>query len=88
MGIVTCLTFHESEFDFTKATTDDVYFAFVLTVPFRFRLKSPYQIHFENQGKEYDIWIRNNPIDVTEPDKIIASLIQRGVEEWRVISDN
>ena len=37
MGLNTRTTLCNSEFDFTKATEDDVYFAYVIKLPFRLR---------------------------------------------------
>jgi hypothetical protein len=67
MRIVNSTTLYDATLDFAKARAEDVYFAFVIRLPFRFRVKSPYHSHFESRGTAYDIWIRNKPMDVTDP---------------------
>lgn len=89
MGIVHSITLHDNNFDFTKATTEDVYFVFIITVPFRFRVSSPYHCHFENRGHAYDIWIRNKPMEKTEVGMRLQSLIRQGgkVEDlWSTVA--
>jgi len=78
MGIVNCTTLYDNNFEFKKASVEDVYFAFIVRLPFRFRVSSPYHLRFENQGQEYDIWIRNKPMEVTEPGMRLHSLIRQG----------
>ena len=89
MGIVNSTTLYADNLDFTKAKSEDVFFAFIIRLPFRFRVKNSYHIHFENQGNEYDIWIRNKPMEVTEPGMRLHSLIRQGgnVEDlWSTVA--
>lgn len=89
MGIVNSTTLYADNIDFTKARAEDVYFAFIIRLPFRFRVKSHYHIHFENHGNEYDIWIRNKSMEVMEPGMLLHSLIRQGgnVEDlWSTVA--
>jgi len=83
-------TLCNNDFDFTQATYDDVYFAFLVKLPFRFRVGSPFHCHFEAQGDNYDIWIRNKPIEAaTEPGMTLPALIRQGgkVEDlWSTVA--
>src|SRR5437773_32845 len=87
MGIWNSTTLYDNNFDLTTATTEGVYFGFIVKMPFRFRVSSPYHCHFEHQGHEYDLWIRNKPMEMTEP--VIEPLIRQGgkVEDlWSTIA--
>ncbi len=66
MGIVNTTMLYDENFDFKNVTADDVVFGFVVRMPFRFRVSSPYHCHFENRGAWYDIWINNKPIPPSE----------------------
>lgn len=78
MGIVNTTMLYDGNFDFKKVTADDVVFAFVVRMPFRFRVSSPYHCHFENRGARYDIWIKNKPIPPAESGIPLHGLIQAG----------
>jgi hypothetical protein len=89
MGIVNTTTVYDNNFDFAKASTEDVYFAFIINVPFRFRVSSPFHSHFQSQGNEYDLWIINKPMEVTEPGMRLHSLVRQGgkVEDfWSTVA--
>ena len=78
MGIVNTTMLYDGNFDFMKVTADDVVFGFVVRMPFRFRVSSPYHCHFENRGADYDIWIKNTPIPPTESGIPLHGLIRAG----------
>ena len=78
MGIVNATTLYDGNFDFTKATATDVQFAFIITMPFRFRVGNPYRCRFENRGAHYDIWIKNNPLPTSEAGIPLHGLMRAG----------
>jgi hypothetical protein len=77
-------TIYDDTFDLATTSSKDVHFAFVVGLPFRIRVKSPYHLRFENQGNEYDIWIRNKPIEWEQRGDRRPSMIQpsRNVEDY------
>jgi hypothetical protein len=66
------------DFDFATATDGDVYFAFIVKLPFRLRVADLYHCHLESQHGEYDLWVRNVQIGTTEPLLRLHTLIQQG----------
>ncbi len=78
MGIVNTTTLYDGNFDFKKATAENLLYGFIVRMPFRFRVASPYHCRFENQGAQYDIWIRNKPIPASESGFPLHGLIRSG----------
>lgn len=78
MSIVNNTTIYIVDLDRSKVTVDDVYFCFILTVPFRFRVASPYHCRFESQGNGYDIWIRNQPVTTPDSESGLLTLARSG----------
>jgi hypothetical protein len=73
-NIVNSMTISDGDFDRSKATVDNIYSYFVLTVPFRFRVPNLYHCHFESQGNGYDIWIQNQPVPTYDSDPSLPDL--------------
>ena len=71
-------TLHNTIFAFTQTTPEDVSFAFIIRLPFRLRVGSPFRCHSETQGEQYDIWIRNRAMETTEPGMHLPALIRQG----------
>jgi hypothetical protein len=78
MGIVNTTTLYDAKFDFTMATANDVLFGFIVAMPFRFRVSSPYHSQFENRGARYDIWINNRPLPTSEAGILLHALTRAG----------
>lgn len=78
MGILNATTLYDANFTFANATANDVHFAFVVKMPFRFRVGSPYHCRFESSGAHYDIWIRNEPLPASESGIVLHGLIRAG----------
>ncbi len=50
MGIVNTTTLYDGNFDFKKATAENLLYGFIVRMPFRFRVASPYHCRFENRA--------------------------------------
>lgn len=57
--------YFEDTFDLTKVTSQDVYFAFTIKLPFRFRVENFFHCSFVKNDNSYDIWIKNKPLETT-----------------------
>jgi hypothetical protein len=71
-------TFHNNDFDFTKATEADVCFAFIVRLSFRLRVPNFYHCHFVSQHGEYDLWVKNRAMETTEPMMWLHALHRAG----------
>src|SRR6476646_2223039 len=78
MGMIYKTTLYDENFDLKKTTADDMLYGFVVRMPFRFRIPSPYHCRFENRGAQYDIWIRNKPIPASESGIALHGLSRSG----------
>lgn len=78
MGLVNTSILYDDRFDFSKAAAEDVYFAFIIKMPFRFRVSNGFHCHFQTQGCDYDVWIKNTPVEQSEPGMVLHRLASQG----------
>jgi hypothetical protein len=72
-------TIYQRNFDFKKVSGSDMLYGYLVTMPFRFRVASPYHCNFEYRNAQYDIWITNQPIPTGESGVVLHEVFKSGL---------